>query len=85
MTPAHPRKRVELFLVAVAICFEFGGKWNASLSVALYLVLSQFGPAPRRFFPKLGVLSVGRAFRKFEAFVDLVLKKLLYIKHRVIP
>jgi hypothetical protein len=48
-------------------------------------VLSQFGPVPRRFFPKLDVLSVGRAFRKFEAFVNLVLKKLLYIKHRAIP
>jgi hypothetical protein len=28
---------------------------------------------------------VGRTFRKFEAFVDLVLKKLLYIKHRLTP
>jgi hypothetical protein len=38
-------------------------------------VLSQFGPAPRRFFPKLHVIFVGGAFRMFEAFVDLVLKK----------
>jgi len=56
-----------------------------SSRLTLYLVLSQFGPVPRRFFPKLDVLSVVRAFRKFEAFVNLVLKKLLYIKHRAIP
>jgi hypothetical protein len=36
-------------------------------------------------FPKLNVLFVDRVFRKFEAFVDLVLKEPLYAEHRMIP
>ncbi len=52
--------------------------------VGLHLMLSQFGPAPRRFLPKLGVFSVDGAFRKLETFVNLVLKKLSCTKHHVI-